>query len=208
MMNCGGNIFLLTSRLGFGHRLIHARADELHARHVVGRIRRLHQRMTQRERLDQPDVGAVELFQRKVVVEERLAGRDLLELPLHELGGHALRFVHLVAIEFRQVGETAFGALDAIEGIRARARRELLFELALFLAGKIARTGGKVGIGAHPFIGEAGEERIDGGATGLIGLRQREARRQQCVCKYEQQSVFLHFFPFRRSYCRRGLPQC
>jgi hypothetical protein len=47
----------------------------------------------------------------------------------------------------------------------------MLLELTLFVAGEIARAGGEIGIGAHPVIGEAGEERVDGGTTGLTGLR-------------------------------------
>ncbi len=61
--------------LGFADRFVHARADLLHARDVVRRILGFHQRMTQRQRFHQADVGAVELIQRKVVVEKGFAMR-------------------------------------------------------------------------------------------------------------------------------------
>ncbi|MDY6949476.1 MAG: hypothetical protein SXG53_27640, partial [Pseudomonadota bacterium] len=101
---------------------------------------------------------------------------------MHQLGGHALCIIHLAAIEFLQLGQAALGLLDAFQGIGPGARRELLLEAALLLAGEVARAGGEVRIGAHPFIGEAGEEAVDRRAAGRgIGLGRRLAREQVTV---------------------------
>jgi hypothetical protein len=56
-----------------------------------------------RQQIRDADVGAGELVEGKVVVAERVPVDDDLQLPLHDVGRHALGVGHAGPIEARQL---------------------------------------------------------------------------------------------------------
>ncbi len=116
------------------------------------------------------------MFQREGVIEIRLFGDDVAELPVHEFRGHALQIVHAGAVEMAEVGETFAGAGDAVMAAFEGAGGELAGQLVAGVAGEIAEAGGHGGFMADPVIGEGLEEAVDVGCRGLSESNSRCCR--------------------------------
>ena len=171
-MKRGGTIRFFASDGGFRGRLVHPRRDLSEPRNVVGGVLLGVERMDNGQRVRQVDVRAGELLERKGKVVVLLAFDDHLELPLHEVGRHALRFGQPLAIERRQLLQAAPRQLDALLPPLAGERRHLRFERVLFGAGEIPGRDRLVRVHPHPVGRERVEERVD--------RRRRRVRRARC----------------------------
>ena len=85
-------------------------------------------------------VGTVHLLQRIVVVEERLALDNALELPPHDVGREALAVGHRSLIQLGQFVKTLLGQSNAPTPPRVRHRGELPTECVLLLAVEVLRA--------------------------------------------------------------------
>ena len=131
-MNRGGmNVFASSRRASDVDSSIRA-GDLTEGRNVILRVAFGGERMTDGERLDETNVRAVHLFERKRVVEERLLSDSHIELPVHDISGKPLRIRQAGAVEPPKRGEPLLCPANAVASPFERARRHLPLETILF----------------------------------------------------------------------------
>jgi len=108
--------------------------------------------------VNQVDIGALELFQRELVIQVGLFVHKRLELPDHQVRRDALDFCHPGAVQGLKLRKAFSGELNSSTLSRRRHWRELLLETVLFRSREVSGSGRKIRVAADPFRREIAEE--------------------------------------------------
>ncbi len=127
--------------------------------------------MREGQRVREADIGAAHLLERKVEITILLLLDAGAQLPLDQVGGHAIGLAHPRAIERLQLVEALLGERRPAAAEFGGFWRQLLLELVLFGAREKPRRRGLVRIRPDPLGREVVEEIRNGTRTGhrLLG---------------------------------------